>query len=244
MSVVKGRVIGRRDWCDGLWSMFVDAPTAPHEPGQFLNIGLAIDGRPIRRAYSLASAPGAPLEFYLVRVAGGALTPVLHRLQPGDELDIDPRPHGFFVPSELPVARDLWLVASGTGLGPYMAMLREGGVLAKFERVLLVHGVRSFDHLGYKDELTELARSRPSFCYLPALSRDSQPDALHGRITTLLSQGGLERAAHVELNPSSSHVMLCGNPEMIVEMMVLLSERGLKKHRRREPGHITTEKYW
>ncbi len=244
MTFVKGKVIDRRDWADGLWSLTVEAAVEPHEPGQFLNIGLEIAGEPVRRAYSLASAPGAPIELYLVVVAGGALTPALFRLAPGDAIDIDPRPHGYFVPSELPAARDLWLIGTGTGLAPYLAMLRHGAVLARFERVILVHGVRLVEQLGYRDELEALAAARPGFRYLPALSRERRDGLVHGRVTAALASGALERAAGVAFAPEASHVMLCGNPAMIAEMQQLLAARGLKKHRRREPGQITIEKYW
>jgi ferredoxin--NADP+ reductase len=245
MSWVKGRVTDRRDWDEGLCSLFVDAPLGSFRPGQFINVGLSLGGQRVRRAYSPASAPGAPLELYLVRVPGGALSPHLYRLQIGDELDVDTEAHGFFVLSELPRARDLWLLATGTGLGPYLAMLRDGAILDSFERVTLVHGVRRAAQLGYREELVALERSSSmKFRYLAATSRDESAQALHGRITSLYRSGELERAAACPLAPQVAHVMLCGNPDMISEMMTHLALKGLKKHRRREPGHITTEKYW
>ncbi len=244
MSDVKGRVIARREWSEGLWSLVLDARIEPHEPGQFLNIGLRLDRQVVRRAYSLASPPGAPPEFYLVRVAGGALTPALYDLALGDEIEIDPHPQGFFVVSEVPAARDLWLVCTGTGLGPYLAMLRHGEVLRRFESVTLVHGVRGVRELGYRDELEALARADVRFRYLAVLSRESVDGMVHGRITAALDGGELERAAGRTLAPDSSQVMLCGNPAMIADMMARLGQRGLEKHRRRKPGHITVEKYW
>ncbi len=245
MTFVKGRVVARREWAARLWSLTFEAAAEPHEPGQFLNIGLTVDGQMVRRAYSLASAPGAPLELYLVVVPGGALTPALYRLAIGDELEVDPRPHGFFVPSELPAARDLWLIGTGTGLGPYLAMLRHGAIFERFERITLVHGVRDAGWFGYQGELEALERARPAgFRYLRALSRGEAAGALSGRITDLCARGELERAAERAFAADASHVMLCGNPEMIADMQRLLAERGLKKHRRREPGHVTVEKYW
>ncbi len=244
MSVVKGRIRARTDWAPGLWSLVFEAQTLAHEPGQFLNLGLTLGGAPVRRAYSLASAPGAPLEIFLVRVADGALTPALYRLGPGDELDVDPRPHGFFTLAHVPDARDLWLVATGTGLGPYVAMLRHGAVFDRFERVVLVHGVRTPAELAYRSELMELEKARSGFRYLPAVSRAQAEGMLDGRVTACLAQGTLEAAANAELTPERAHVMLCGDQNMIEEMTQLLAARGMRKHRKREPGHITLERYW
>lgn len=211
-------------------------------PGQFFNIGLAVEGRPVKRAYSAASAPGETLEFVISKVAGGHFTPLLFERQEGDAVTVDPQPAGFFTLDFLPSGiRDLWLIATGTGIGPYISMLR-AGALAEFHRVIFVHGVRHREQLTYADEL----HAPRNAVYMPTLTAPGEQasSGLHGRIPALIASGELERVVGIAFDSESSHFMLCGNPDMIRDSMLCLEARGLRRHKRREPGHITTEKYW
>ncbi|MBM4359930.1 MAG: ferredoxin--NADP reductase [Deltaproteobacteria bacterium] len=245
MGFVPCRVARRIDWCGpGLFSLVLDATPEPFEPGQFVNLALDLEGARVKRAYSLANLPGESIEVYVVAVPGGRLSPRLASLREGDPLEFDPRPHGFFVASEVPSSRELWMFATGTGLGPYLAMLRRGDVFARHETVVLVHSVREAAHLGYRAELERLAATIPSFRYLPTLTRAEHADLLHGRVTSVVASGELEARAGILLEPSRAHIMLCGNPTMLDDLGALLLERGLRKHRRRSPGHLTTEAYW
>jgi ferredoxin--NADP+ reductase len=241
-----GHLIARRDWAPGLATLVIDAAIEPFAPGQFVNLALDIDGTIERRSYSIASPPGVPLNFLVTEVAGGKLTPRLLGLSPGDVVLVEPKPQGFFTLEWVPPARDLWLVATGTGLGPFLSLLQSDEPWQRFERVVLVHGVRTANQLAHRADLERIARERPGKLALVAtLSREpGHPFALSGRITTLLADGSLERAAGVVLEPAHSHLMLCGNPGMIEEMTTLLGARGMNKHRVRKPGHITVEKYW
>lgn len=241
-----GHLIARQDWAAGLATLVIGAEVEPFEPGQFVNLALEVDGVIERRSYSIASSPGEPLRFLVTEVKDGKLTPLLLRLAPGDPLFVEPKPQGFFTLKWVPPARELWLVATGTGLGPFLAILASEEPWQRFERVVLVHGVRESSQLAHREELERLAAERAGrFTVVAALSREpATPRLLHGRITTLLGKGELERAAGIGLAPDRSHVMLCGNPAMIEEMTALLGERGLRKHRVRNPGHITFEKYW
>src|SRR5690606_8181009 len=189
-------------------------------------------GQRVRRSYSISSAPGEPLEFLLTNVAGGTLTPHLFRLRPGDSLWVESTPRGFFTLRYVPPGSHLWLVATGTGLGPFISMLRSPATWRHSERIILVHGVREPVHLAYRAELEALSRTQP-LRYLPVVSRaaPSQPLELPGRITTLFESGALEEAAQTRLSPDGHHVLLCGNPEMIRDMMTLLEARGLRRHR-------------
>jgi ferredoxin--NADP+ reductase len=241
----EGRVAARRDWAPGLVTLTVDATIEPFVAGQFVNLGLEIDGEFVRRSYSIASAPGAPLEFYLKEVPAGALTPWLTRLERGDHIQVERKPQGFFTLAYVPPCRNLWFIATGTGLGPFLAMLRGGDVWQRCEHVSVVHGVRHATQLSYADELAALDAAHPGrLSYTPLVSGGPPAGALPGRITTAVADGSLEARAGVAIDAERSHLMLCGNPDMILELTALLAQRGLRKHRVRAPGHISAEKYW
>jgi len=214
-------------------------------PGQFMNLGLYVAGEFVSRSYSLASAPGERLEVLLARVGEGALTPALFDLREGSKVVLDPKPQGFFTFDYVPSHRELWLLATGTGLGPFLSMLRSGEAFARAERVILAHGVRGPSELAHRAELEALVGARGAqFRYVPVLSRELEAGQLQGRVTQALASGKLETAAQTPIAAETAHVMLCGNPAMIDEVIALLGERGLRRHRQRTPGHITTEKYW
>ena len=244
MSWVEATIVQRWGWAEGLFTIQLDATLDSFQPGQFVNLGLRLDGELVRRAYSIASAPGAPLEFYLVRVDGGALSPQLCALREGDSVQLERQPQGFFTLHYVPSARDAWLLSTGTGLGPFMSMLRSGQLWERFDNVVLVNGVRRGEHLAYQEELRQLARTRPSVRYVPLVTREAHPSAIRARIPQALREGLLEEASGLEIDPSHTHVLLCGNPAMVEDASEALSERGLRRHRVRRPGHVTTETYW
>lgn len=225
--MIETRIVDRHDWAPGLVTLKLEHSLAGFEPGQWTNVALEIDGERERRAYSLASAPGAPAELFVSLVSGGRFTPRLLALEPGDAIHLDEKPQGFFTLRWVPKAHELWLMATGTGLAPYVSMLRQRDALSRFERVVVVHGVRSEAELAYRDEIVALGAE-----HVPAVSR------VQGRITALIERG------EIDVQPDRAHVMLCGNPEMIAEVSRLLEARGLRKHRMRKPGHVTTESYW
>lgn len=225
--MIETRIVDRHDWAPGLVTLKLEHAFGELEPGQWTNVALDVDGERVRRAYSLASAPGAPAELFVSLVPSGRFTPRLLALSPGDAIHLDEKPQGFFTLKWVPEAHELWLMATGTGLAPYVSMLRQGDVLSRFERVVVVHGVRSEAELAYRDEIVALGAE-----HLPAVSR------VQGRITALIERG------EIDVQPDRAHVMLCGNPAMIAEVSRLLEARGLRKHRTRKPGHVTTESYW
>jgi len=234
------RIAARREHAPGLVTLTLEGSLAPFEAGQWANISLDIDGERVRRAYSLASAPGAPPELFVTLVPGGRFSPRLFALGPGDPIQIERQPQGFFTLRWLPPARDLWLVATGTGLAPYISMLRAGELFSRFEQVVVVHGVRTVAELAYREEIASLGAR-----YVAAVTRDADATGVeHGRITALLESGRLEEAAGLALDPARSHLMLCGNPQMIEDLSQLLGARGLTKHRQRKPGHVTAESFW
>lgn len=240
------KIARRRDWAPGLMSLELEAAASPFVPGQFVNLGLDRGGERIKRSYSLASVPGAPSEVYLALVPDGGLTPALFELGPGDPLWLDDRALGFFTLEHVPAAERVWLLSTGTGLGPFLSMLRSPTIWQRFSRIVLVHGVRYASHLGYAEDLSRLAGERQGQLeYLPLVTREAPPPGgLPGRLPALLESGALEQRVGMQLSPARDHVLLCGNPAMISEVQTVLGARGLAKHRPRKPGHITIESYW
>lgn len=240
------KVAERRDWAPGLATLRFDAPPPSFRAGQWLNFALWIDGEFVKRAYSLASAPGEPLEIFLTHVERGAFSPRLFAMQPGESIFAEEKARGFFTLEHVPSTDELWMFASGTGIGPFISMLRTPEPWQRFRRLFLVHGVRQVAHLAYQEELQRLsALHDDALTWVPVVSRE--PDAsgvVHGRVTTALEDGSLGRFAGAEPTPERAHVLLCGNPAMIDDSMALLEARGMVRHRLRKPGHITTERYW
>lgn len=236
-------------WTTGLVSLRLDA-RLQFKPGQFTNLALTTLGggqnaERERRAYSMASAPGEQAEFYANEVNEGGFSPQLLKLREGDSIWIDTNPSGFFTLDELPPGEDLWLLGTGTGLAPFLSMLRSGEAQRSFARIVVVHGVREQAQLGHRAELEQHAQGVSSLRFVPVLSREAAvPGGLAGRIPALISNGELERCAGITLDPVRSRVLLCGNPQMIVDTRAVLETRGLKLHRRRAPGQILTENYW
>jgi ferredoxin--NADP+ reductase len=247
---VEGRIAGKRLWSDTLISLKVNAPEVTFTAGQFARLALpappgskeSMLGRP----YSFVNPPhSSPHEFYFNVVPGGPLSPRLAALDVGEPLWLAPRANGFFTIAEVPEAEALWLFATGTGLGPYLSILRTDDPWSKFSRVALVHAVRFGHDLAYQDEIAGVARAHSgAFSYIPIVSREAHPGALPGRIPALIANGRLEARASLALTPENAHAMLCGNPKMVEDTQVVLATRGMRRHRRKEPGHVTLETYW
>jgi len=237
---LESRVIENRRWTDALFSLRVEGPQLRFEAGQFVRI--ALDER-IARPFSFVNPPDDPvLEFYGIVVPEGPLSPRLMELRAGERLLVAPNPAGFLVLSEVPDAETLWLVATGTGIAPFLSILRTGTPWRRFRNVVLVHAVRHARELVYQDMIRKIVKEN-SLRYLTFVSREAAPGSLTGRIPAAMRDGRLETAAELALD-QHSHVMLCGNPDMLKDASGALAERGLRKHRRRTPGHITVESFW
>jgi ferredoxin--NADP+ reductase len=243
---VKGKVVELRQWTEELYSLQVRAEIAPFIAGQFTRVAREIGGEIVARPYSFVNAPDNPvLEFYFITVPAGPLSHELIRLGPGDDILVAPRAAGFLVLRELPDAECLWMLATGTAIGPFLSILGTAEVWQRFRRVVLVHSVRTAPELTYRDTLDALLERHPAqLQVIPMVSREKVDHALEGRITHAIADGRLEARAGLTMDPASSQVMLCGNPAMVHDATHLLERRGLRKNRRREPGHITTEQYW
>jgi ferredoxin--NADP+ reductase len=243
---LEGRVVGQKRWTDRLCSLQVAAPLGRFEAGQFVKLALDIGAERIARPYSLVNPPGGdPLEFYYNVVQAGPLSPRLAVLAEGDAVYVAPNPAGFLVLAEVPEAGNLWLIATGTGLGPFLSILRTEAPWQRFRQVILVHATRTAGEQAYGELLAAVAAARGAqFRRVAFVSREEAPGALGGRVPAAIRDGRLERAAQAELSAERSHAMLCGNPEMVTDVTAALAERGMRKHRRRAPGHISVETYW
>ena len=239
-----GRVKARKQWSDTVFSLVVEADVEPFKAGQFTKLAYHGEDKRVARAYSYVNPPGQDCEFYLVTIPQGQLTPYLDRLQVGDELLVQRSAAGFLTLDEVPAGRDLWLMATGTGVGPFVSILAEGSCWQQFENIVLVHGVRTADELGYREYIKELTHDKPNFHYVPFVSREQVPDLHSGRITTAISSGKLDQLVGLCFDPKHSRVMICGNPDMVRDTRSVLGEKGLKKHLRRKPGQILMENYW
>jgi len=239
-----GRVIENRKWTDTLFSLRVEAPPLRFEAGQFVRIGLDLGTERVARPFSFVNPPTDPvLEFYGVIVPGGPLSPALARLKAGDALQLADNPSGFLVLSEVPPAEDLWLLATGTGIAPFLSILRTAAPWQRFRRVILVHAARRASELVYRDLILELQAAHPALSYVSFVSREAYPGSLAGRIPAAILDGRLEAAAQ-PIAAARSQFMLCGNPDMLKEAGAALAARGLRKNRRRTPGQITVESFW
>lgn len=239
MSWLEGKIVENRQWTDALFSLRVENVPLQFSAGQFVRIALDVEGERVARAFSFVNPPHDPvLEFYGVIVPAGPLSPRLARLRAGEALYVASNPAGFLVLSEVPEADTLWLVATGTGIAPFLSILRTDEPWRRFKRVVVVHGVRHARELAYRETIGKTPAN-----YVTVVSREPHAGSLAGRIPAALRDGRLEAAAGVAIG-ARSHFMLCGNPEMLRDTAAALAERGLRKHRRRAPGHITVESFW
>ena len=245
-SWIEGHVHALHAWTDELYSLQIEAELPPFTAGQFTRLGLEIDGEIVGRPYSFVNGPDNPLhEFYFIVVPDGPLTQRLIRLQPGDTVYVAPRAAGFFVLKEIPDAENLWMLSTGTAIGPFLSILSTEEAWQRFPHIVLVHAVRTVDELAYQKTIRDLLAQHPDqLTFIPFVSREQTDFALPGRVPNAIEDGSLEARAGIALDMANSQVMICGNPDMVSDTQAVLKARGMQKNRRREPGQITTEQYW
>lgn len=232
-------------WTDALFSLIVNADVEPFKAGQFTKLSVMMDDKRIARAYSYVNAPSSPdLEFYLINVADGLLSQQLAKLKPGDSVMIERRASGFFTLDEIPKSKQLWMLSTGTAIGPYLSMLEQGDVWQQFEKVVLVHGVRLNADLSYQAKITRLQQQYPQLQYVSVVSREQPIQGLHGRITEHIANETLFNHCQLVPTPDTAQFMVCGNPEMVQDTSAILIDKGYSRNRRRDPGQITVEQYW
>ncbi len=239
-----GKIVEKKCWNDRLYTLRIECDFDTFESGQFVRVALDIDGERVARPYSLVNKPDDDfLEIYFNIVDEGPLSPRLAELEVGDEIFVTDRANGFLTVSEVPQCRHLWMLATGTGVGPFLSILKNRDAWQRFEKIVLVYSVRDISELAYQQQVADIQQQWPQkFSFVPLVTREKVEGMLNQRITDSIEDDSLEQTTGVVID-EDSHVMMCGNSEMIADVTEVLAKRGLRKHRRREPGHITTEKY-
>jgi ferredoxin--NADP+ reductase len=246
------RVLSVYHWNDTLFSFKTTRDAGLRfENGQFVMIGLEVDGRPLTRAYSIASPNYEEhLEFFSIKVPNGPLTSRLQHLQVGDELLVSKKPTGTLVIHDLKPAKNLYFLSTGTGLAPFMSLIQDIEVYDRFEKVVLIHGVRHLSELAYADFIeNELPNHeflgeevRNKLIYYPTVTRE--PFRNQGRLTDLITSGKLfDDIGLPALDPKNDKVMICGSPQMLKDSEALLDARGfIVSPRVGEPGDYVIER--
>lgn len=238
-------------WTDRLFSFTTTRnPALRFSNGHFTMIGLPVAGKPLVRAYSIASANYEEhLEFLSIKVEEGPLTSRLQHIQPGDTILVGRKPTGTLVVDYLLPGKRLYLLSTGTGLAPFMSIVRDPAVYERFEQIILVHGVRQVDELAYHELLTQHLPSHEflgdmissQLRYVPTVTREEFHTM--GRIPDLMRSGKLFADLGVpDLSAADDRVMICGSPAMLRELKSLLEERGLREGNTSTPGDFVIER--
>jgi ferredoxin--NADP+ reductase len=236
-SVEPEKVLSVHHWNDSLFSFTTTRnDSLRFESGQFVMIGLQVDGRPLLRAYSIASATyDEHLEFFSIKVPNGPLTSRLQNIKVGDELLVGRKPTGSLLLTDLKPGKHLYFLSTGTGLAPFMSLIRDPEAYEHYEKIILVHGVRTVSELAYADFITqELPQNeffgeevRSKLIYYPTVTREAFRN--QGRLTDLMESGKLFSDIGLPpLNPETDRAMLCGSPAMLEDTCALLDARGFK----------------
>jgi ferredoxin--NADP+ reductase len=277
-NIQKVTVLSKTTWTPNLFSFTVSRPDSfKFTAGQFVRLGVnpsqlqyykqqsevsenvndetinAALNEDVFRAYSIVSSPfDEVLEFFSIVIPDGAFTSQLQHLQVGDELLLNTMPFGFLTLAryQKPLPKDLWLLATGTGLAPFLSMLQDLKTWEDYEHIVLAYSARSTDELAYvkkierlQEDFGSLVDNPATLIFIPIVTRESIEGALTERLPKLLLDGTLQERAGIELDTDSTHVMLCGNPDMVEDTKEKLKSLGLVMNRRGE-GNIAVENYW
>ncbi|MEK6805217.1 MAG: ferredoxin--NADP reductase [Pseudomonadota bacterium] len=234
-AVSTERILKVQHWNESLFSFTATRDQSLRfRNGQFVMLGLEVEGRPLLRAYSIASANYEDtLEFFSIKVPNGPLTSRLQHLKAGDPILVSRKPTGTLLLDDLKPAKNLYMLSTGTGLAPFLSLIRDPDTYERFEKVVLVHGVRQINDLAYHDYITRqlpehefLGESvRQKLIYYPTVTRE--PFRNQGRLTQLLESGQLATNVGLPaLNPEHDRFMICGSPGMLEDSSKLLDSRG------------------
>ncbi len=245
------RVLSVHHWTESLFSFRTTRnPSFRFRSGEFTMIGIPVDGKPLLRAYSVASAHYADeLEFFSIKVQDGPLTSRLQHLKEGDPIMVSVKPTGTLVLDNLAPGKNLYLLGTGTGLAPFLSIIKDPETYERFEKVVVVHGVRYVKDLAYGEFITEVLPEdefigelvADQLIYYPTVTRE--PFRNHGRITALMESGKLFSDIGLPaMSAENDRFMLCGSPHMLADVRGLLDARGYVEGNHGEQGHFVVEK--
>lgn len=250
-NFIEERVLSVHHWTESLFSFRTTRdPSFRFRSGQFTMIGIPVDGKPLLRAYSVASAHyEEELEFFSIKVPNGPLTSRLQHLKAGDHIMISRKPTGTLVLDNLAPGKHLYLLGTGTGLAPFLSLIKDPETYERFEKVVIVHGVRFVKDLAYSEMISEALPSdefvgemiREQLIYYPTVTRE--PFRNQGRITDLMQSGQLYADCGLPpITTADDRFMLCGSPAMLEDVRALLDSQGWIEGNHGEPGHYVIEK--
>ncbi len=244
-------VLSVHHWTDRLFSFTTTRdPSLRFSNGHFTMIGLRVNDKPLLRAYSIASANYEEhLEFLSIKVENGPLTSKLQHIQVGDKIIVGKKPTGTLLIDYTLPGKRLYLFGSGTGLAPYLSIIRDPDTYEKYDKVILVHGVREVKELAYYDQITqdwpqdevlgEMLTNQ--LLYYPTVTRE--PFRNQGRITDLIKSNKLtDDLGLPPLNPLEDRAMMCGSPELLADLKAILLQRGFEEGNTSIPGDFVVER--
>lgn len=250
-SIGQETILSVRHWNDTLFSF-----TATRDPGlrfhngHFVMIGLETEGKPLMRAYSIVSANYEEhLEFFSIKVQDGPLTSKLQHLKPGDKLMVSRKPTGTLIMDNLLPGKTLYMLSTGTGLAPFMSIIKDPEVYERYDHVVLCHGVREVSELAYSEFISSEIynneffgeEARAKLIYYPTVTREAYRNT--GRLTDLIESGKLFSDIGLPpLNAETDRVMMCGSPSMLKDLVVMLEARGFTESRHGAQAHYVIER--
>jgi ferredoxin/flavodoxin---NADP+ reductase len=250
-SLLREQVTDVHHWTDSLFSFKTTRNASfRFKNGYFTMIGLEHEGKPLLRAYSMASANYEDeLEFFSIKVPDGPLTSKLQNIRVGDELLVNSKATGTLVQDNLLPGKHLYLIATGTGLAPFLSIIRDPEIYEHYDKIILTHGCRHIEELAYRELITKHLPEheylgediRSKLIYYPTVTREKFDN--NGRLTDLLRIGKL--AADIGLpaiNPADDRFMMCGSPSMLKELCNMLNERGFSESRQGRQAHYVVER--
>jgi ferredoxin--NADP+ reductase len=250
-TIMREQVTSVHHWTDRLFSFKTTRNQGfRFKNGHFTMIGLEQEGKPLMRAYSLASANYEDeLEFFSIKVPDGPLTSRLQSIRVGDELLVNSKATGTLVQDNLLPGKNLYLIATGTGLAPFLSIIRDPEIYQQYDRIVLTHGCRHVEELAYRELITEHLPAheylgqdvRDKLIYYPTVTRE--PFHNNGRLTDLLRAGKLQADVGLSpIDPTTDRFMICGSPSLLKEICALLDSRGLREARHGEAAHYVIER--